>query len=858
MSFAGNDNYRPGLNMPDPIKPGSGWLSGNLAQLMVFLNGLILTITAFGILSVFIDEVVREGLLKSTQETQQYIQSHVEEAQQSLYALSSVIDMSDKISANDFVNYAQDENMGIQYYDQILWIKPNVQSEGESWTITSLLTSAPYDGTLGTQETLVNFIKERLKAKEKIAFVSNLPNNNKVLQTRSQAEDVNPFGFIIKQATSKGYLFGVGEFSNLIDTAEVLEKTSVVDLQILNVTEDRNVFTFFNGEQSAGSRQFLNVISSSFADKEINTRIKLKISARESFLQKIPLLMLLFGVTLTLIGTLYVRNNQNQSRKLSEMNKELAHKNFEMSQEVSERERLNKIIQKSAREHRAIINAVTDIIFEMDDKGKIIFLNEAWHSVTGFDVERSMGQELNGLLHIQDQAEQKENFNQLISGKKQSYRTFTRIRSENGTYRAVELAMSMLVMDDDKELRVVGTITDIEERRRVEQALFEAEKKYRRIVENAAGGIYQMSEEGKIISANPAYAKIIGYDNPEDVLENVQDANILLYKDSVAREKCLHHVLMSKKSTHFEAQVQTKDGDVIWVRENVRAVMDDEGEFLFFEGSIEDIDKRKKAEIALQDAKVESDLANRAKSEFLTNMSHELRTPLNAIIGFSEIIRNEVYGKLPSTEYKDHASNIYESGHGLLKVINEILDVSRIEVGERTLQEGVVNIKDIFADCLQLMQGKIKEANFRIENKKIDAGLSVIGEKQAIKQMLLNLMANAIKFSPENSLMMLDAEIDSKQRLRVSVTDTGVGLTEEEIEKALSPFGQIETEHSRTKSGTGLGLTLVKSLIELHGGKLEIVSQKGIGTTVTLIFPEKRVAKTKEGQNIVDISSHSS
>ena len=191
----------------------------------------------------------------------------------------------------------------------------------------------------------------------------------------------------------------------------------------------------------------------------------------------------------------------------------------------------------------------------------------------------------------------------------------------------------------------------------------------------------------------------------------------------------------------------------------------------------------------------------------------------------------------------------------------EGLDEQIFETKEKVFkffQRSGPNIRNIFADCLQLMEGKIKENSIRIENKEVDENLSIIGEKQAIKQMLMNLMSNAVKFSPENSLMMLDAEIDSKKRLRISVTDTGVGLTEDEIEKVLSPFGQLDTEHSRMKSGTGLGLTLVKSLIELHGGELEIVSQKGIGTTVTLIFPEKRVAKSKDSQNVVDISSISS
>lgn len=850
MSFAGNDNYRPGLNMPDPIRPGGGWLSGNLAQLMVFLNGLILTITAFAILSVFIDEIVKEGLTKDTEETQQYIQNKYDEAQKSLLALSTIIEITGAISVEEIDEYAKEKSSELGYFEQIFW----VYKTNEEWNIVPLLADTFYQNAFGSKTQLLDFLTDKTKAsQEEAVFTADIPFANIPFRARNVNQNVQPFGIIIRETQNgkpvqNSYLFGVADFSNLLQAQWFKDRPLINDIQVLDVTADQTVFSFQpeNFEETLTNNRFLNIFSSNFADKVMNTRAEFRISARESFLQKIPLLMLLFGITLTLIGTLYVRNNQNQSRKLAEMNKELAHKNFELSQEVNERERLNKVIQKSAREHRSIINAVSDIIFETDTTGKIIFLNEAWHIVTGFELERSIGRNLTDLLYIQDQQEQKDNFEQLIAGKKKSYRVFTRLRSANGTYRSVELAVSMLRQDENKELRVVGTITDVEERRRAERALSEAEKKYRTIVENAAGGIYQVTPDGQYLSANPAFAKVLGFSSPEEVLRDIQYANETLYVDGNAREKFLINVKESKKSQNAEAQINKKDGSIIWVRENVRAVLDDEGTLLFYEGSMEDVDQRKKAEIALNDAKVQSDLANRAKSEFLTNMSHELRTPLNAIIGFSEIIRNEAFGKLPSKEYKEYAGDIYESGHNLLKVINEILDVSRIEAGQRALQESIVGVKDIFESCLELMDTKIKSNKIRIENKISNSSLSLIGEKHAIKQMLLNVMSNAVKFSPENSLMMLDAELDSKNRLRLSITDTGIGLTDAELEKALSPFGQIETEHSRSKSGTGLGLTLVKSLIELHGGELEIVSQKGIGTTVTLIFPEKRVAKNKE------------
>ena len=286
-----------------------------------------------------------------------------------------------------------------------------------------------------------------------------------------------------------------------------------------------------------------------------------------------------------------------------------------------------------------------------------------------------------------------------------------------------------------------------------------------------------------------------------------------------------------------------KDGSVIWISENIRPVLDDNGGVVFYEGSIENINQRKRAEIALKEAKVESDLANRSKSEFLANMSHELRTPLNSVIGFSEIIKNEAFGKLQQPEYKEYATSIYDSGKDLLAVINEILNVSHIEAGSRDLKEGIICIKDVVSSCVDMVKGKAANKKINIDNKVLDEGLKVVGESDAVKQMLLNLLSNAIRFSPDNAYVMIDAEIDNKGGLCLSITDTGVGLTEGELEKALSAFGQVDTEHSRDGSGTGLGLTLVKSLIELHGGAFDMVSQKNIGTTATITFPKKRVSR---------------
>lgn len=848
MSAVGNDNYRPDMIPPEPIRPATGWLSGNMAQLMVFLNGLILTITAFATLSVFINEIIQEGLFKTTIEVQEHIFNGYADAQYSLESLAAVIEMSDGVSEDNFKNYVHARNSSVNYYEQIFWI----QRADNRWKAVPLLDNPSFVNSFGSPNKVTTYILKLVAQNQGDSFMAtSVP--MAAQGVKQMNEQGRTFAFVKKLgglSDLQGYLVGFSNLSAIVDHTWLDSIESVLGIQVIDTKMDLPIFSYQKSasEKSGVKTQYTNIFSNQFAGKELDIKVDLGIGARESFLQKIPFLMLLFGVTLTLIGTLYVRNNQSQSKKLSNMNKELAHKNFELHQEMSERERLNQVIQKSAREHRSIINAVSDIIFEASVDGRLLFLNESWSQVTGFELERSLGRSLFDLIYVQDQEEQRHNFEQLIRGNKQSYRVFTRLRSADGSFRAVELAVSMVRQDENNETRVVGTITDVEERRRAERALSEAEKKYRAIVENAAGGIYQVTPDGQFLSANPAYAKITGYDTPEEVLRDISNANEKLYVDKELRERFLGDISILDAPKNFEGQIIRKDGEKIWVSENVRPVKDDEGTLLFYEGSMEDIDQRRKAEIALKDAMTQSDLANRAKSEFLANMSHELRTPLNAVIGFAEIIKNEAFGPLPKKEYKEYASSIYESGQGLLNVINEILDMSRIEAGERTLNEGVVVVKEVVDSALTLMDSKIKGGKIRVENKITDPAISFIGEKQALKQMMLNLISNAVKFSPPESLMLLDAELDNKGRLRISVTDTGKGLDESELEKAISAFGQLETDHSRSKSGTGLGLTLVKSLLELHGGDLELVSQKGIGTTATLIFPEERVTKPNKDE----------
>ncbi len=856
MSVGNTENN----NLEGPAMPRKGWLSGNMAQLMVFLNGLILTATAFATLSVFIQEMLYEDYSAVMNDAQKEIVSNIGSIERSIVTTAVFLEFADQAPSESLIRKLETSYNSEVGIDKLFWIKPNAQND-KTWDIHGLISHTTHERERSYWPLLAkmdsNFVSFAISSEpwkqDGTVFISELPETQYIRESEKPLIASRPFAMaraVQKGNRDAGFIIGFAQTSIVLNNNWIYNSPSIVRLEIINPETKKPAYLLDKSNDDVKRELGLaaEVVKVSIGGTNLNLVFDIQKGAREAFLEKIPMLMLLFGITLTLIGTLYVRNNQQQSTKLGSMNKVLAQKNLELNNEIRNRENLNQALRKAERENRAVINSVSDIIFETDTEGELLFLNETWFKITGFELERSIGRNLFDMLHPQDQDEQRENFKKMVQGKKQAYRSFTRLRTSDGTFRAVELAMSMLRQDENKALRVVGTVTDVEERRRAERALSEAEKKYRTIVENAAGGIYQVTPEGQYLSANPALARILKYDSPEQMLREVRSANDQIYVDAKQRVRFLKELDMLGKMKTIETRAIRKDGTTIWINENARAVKDDEGNVLYYEGSMEDITQRKVAEIGLKEAKVQSDLANRAKSEFLANMSHELRTPLNAIIGFAEIIKNEVFGPVGKKEYWEYASDIHDSGKNLLTVINEILDVSRIEAGERQLNEGILDINKIAKSCLDLMASKIEANDMTVTNLLSEKSPQIIGEELAVKQMMMNLLSNAIKFTPSGGRVTIDCELESSGQLRVSITDTGIGLDEAEIEKALSPFGQVDTALSRSGSGTGLGLTLVDSLIKLHGGRLELFSQKGIGTTVNLVFPAKRVAYREEDE----------
>jgi len=238
----------------------------------------------------------------------------------------------------------------------------------------------------------------------------------------------------------------------------------------------------------------------------------------------------------------------------------------------------------------------------------------------------------------------------------------------------------------------------------------------------------------------------------------------------------------------------------------------------------------------LEHARRAADLANLGKSQFLANMAHELRTPLNAINGFSEIILKEMFGPMPE-RYKGYVDFIHQGGTHLLSLINDILDLSKIEAGKMEVHVEAMPTEQVAFQAMESLRRAAEERRVSLQSD-IAADCPILhADQRAVRQILLNLMSNAVKFTPNFGTVTLSIRRSGDTGISIAVADTGIGMSTEEIVKALEPYGQVESDLSKKHKGTGLGLPLVKSLAELHGGSIQVKSERGKGTIVTVLLP---------------------
>ncbi len=241
--------------------------------------------------------------------------------------------------------------------------------------------------------------------------------------------------------------------------------------------------------------------------------------------------------------------------------------------------------------------------------------------------------------------------------------------------------------------------------------------------------------------------------------------------------------------------------------------------------------------LRLRDAIDETARANRAKSDFLAHMSHELRTPLNAIIGFSEVMRNEVLGKHEVDNYRTYSEDIHKSGTFLLSIINDLLDLARIEAGNTTLELEIVSTSDLIADCLSFLDQKITDRRLRITRNFASAAPNCLADPVRIRQIIINILTNAVKFAPNDGNIDINLSTAANDMILISINNNGPSISADELVHIFEPFQQAKNVLHRTHDGVGLGLSITKSLVELHGGKISITSGTKSGTRVDIFIP---------------------
>ena len=321
-----------------------------------------------------------------------------------------------------------------------------------------------------------------------------------------------------------------------------------------------------------------------------------------------------------------------------------------------------------------------------------------------------------------------------------------------------------------------------------------------------------------------------GFKLLDDSRQMQVDNQFMTFRESLAEMQSSLQIIISKQETETKLEAaETAYLRATWVAGIL-------GAFGLLAMFIQQRKHTRQLQRSMDDAKT----ANQAKSEFLANMSHELRTPLNAILGFSEMMTHQVFGKLGARQYEEYVGHIHHSGRHLLDIINDILDLSKVESGKLQLQEEDIDLCTMFQDVRTVLEPKAQKLQQNI-SVVVDEDVPYLhADRRLIKQILLNLLSNGVKFTPPHGNIRLIGHKLEDGAIQMEVADTGIGMTPQELEVALTPFGQAGTTSTRSHEGTGLGLPLVKDLVELHGGTIKINTRKNIGTSVLITFPVER------------------
>ncbi|MCP2730191.1 PAS domain S-box protein [Limnofasciculus baicalensis] len=530
--------------------------------------------------------------------------------------------------------------------------------------------------------------------------------------------------------------------------------------------------------------------------------------------------------------------------------------------DITEKREAEEALRDSEAKFRAFLESASEAIIVTNPKGEIVVFNAKAEELFGYNRTEVLGQTVEVLIperYRHHHTNHRAGYQTHPSKRQMSKTKNLFARRKDGSEFPIEAGLSSIQTKDSQF--VMTFLLDITERRQTEEEIkrlneslerraVESETRYQQIVELAEEGIWVIDAQSRTTYVNHAMTRILGYTESEilghPISEFMDEGKEIQFNSDVDPGNLSW---VEKK----ELKLKTKNGTPIWTYMSTSPVLDENGHLLWSCSLVYDITKRKQAEEQLRQSSERISLANaelaratRLKDEFLTSMSHELRTPLNAILGLAEALQEEVYGELTQKQRKSMIT-IENSGKHLLALINDILDLSKIESGKMELQIASVYPESLCESSLTFVKQQAHNKKIHLSSK-IEKNIGNIAvDERRIRQVLINLLSNAVKFTPEGGKVDLEVKSNSDEEiLQFSVTDTGIGIAAENIARLFKPFVQLDSSLSRRYAGTGLGLALVRRIVELHGGSVSLFSEIGKGSRFTITLPWTKTDTIKQ------------
>jgi two-component system, sensor histidine kinase and response regulator len=511
-----------------------------------------------------------------------------------------------------------------------------------------------------------------------------------------------------------------------------------------------------------------------------------------------------------------------------------------IARDVTDRQRIEEALRRAEERYRTLVERMPAITYiaALDDAGSTLYVSPQIEPLLGFPrADWTTDPELwLKLLHAEDRARVLAEFAHCRAAGL-PFAAEYRLLARDGRVVWVRDEAALVQAEGEQPGFVQGVMLDITDRKCAEEARRRAEAKYRDIVENAVEGIYQSTPDGRVVTANRAVAHLLGYASPEEFVTTVTDAAMQIYVDPRDRARLASQLVEHGTAEAFECQVRRKDGGVIWILQNVRAVFDDSGRPLYFEGTIENVTARKQAEA--EHARLEQE-----RDQFFSSISHDLRTPLAAITAsIGVVLSHEPTGTPPALHRL--LVNIDQAADDMANLVEDLLELTRLQAGRVELARESTDLREVARRAARQIEALAHERGQQVQLELPRQELAGWVDTQRLGRVLLNLLSNATKYGREQGIIRLCLEERPRQAL-FSIVDDGYGVPEQDRERIFERFYRAETEATRRSKGSGLGLPIARALVELHGGRIWVESSPGRGAVFRVALPLDASDQEKE------------